>query len=137
MTFYGQKRRTELFCQKRPTNIFATVAGKQLCWCLFLIKVAGWILRIFLEHLYQRTSPGDCFSDIFIFNLEYILPNIQVSSYTANIHLLKVNNRNTRKRYEICWKLSIKTVERRHCHGSVFLLLTLNMFQTFFLCFYC
>ena len=55
------------------------------------------------------------------------------------IYLLKVNNRNTRTRYEICSKLTIKTLERRHWRRSgvfivnfehivlVFLLLTLNM----------
>ena len=32
----------------------------------------------------------------------------------ANIYLLKVNNRNTKKRHEICSKLTIKTPERRH-----------------------
>ena len=31
----------------------------------------------------------------------------------ANIYLFKVNNRNTRKRCEICSKLTIKTPERR------------------------
>ena len=31
----------------------------------------------------------------------------------ANIYLLKVNNRNTRKRCEICSKLTIKTTEGR------------------------
>ena len=31
----------------------------------------------------------------------------------ANIHLFKVNNRNTRTRCEICSKLAIKTPERR------------------------
>ena len=31
-----------------------------------------------------------------------------------NIYLVKVNNRNTRKRRETCSKLSIKTPERRH-----------------------
>ena len=30
----------------------------------------------------------------------------------ANIYLLKFNNSNTRKRYETCWKLTIKTPER-------------------------
>ena len=56
----------------------------------------------------------------------------------ANIYLFKVNNRNTRKRCEICSKLTIKTPERRRFgvffanfeHIShfflVFLLLTLN-----------
>ena len=63
-------------------------------------------------------------------------------SYQAGIYLLKVNNRNTRTRCEICSKLTIKTPERRQWHLSgvfvvefehishfvpVFLLLTLNM----------
>ena len=30
----------------------------------------------------------------------------------ANIYLFKVNNKNIRKRYEICSKLSIKTPEK-------------------------
>ena len=56
-------------------------------------------------------------------------------------YLLKVNNRNTRTRCEICSKLTINAPERRHWRGSgvfivnfehishlvlVFLLLTLN-----------
>ena len=55
--------------------------------------------------------------------------------------MFKGNNRNTRERYEICSKLTIKTPERHHCrsfsgfivnfeHVShlflVFLMLTLN-----------
>ena len=32
----------------------------------------------------------------------------------ANIYLLKVNNRNSRKRCEFCSKLTMKTPERRH-----------------------
>ena len=34
-------------------------------------------------------------------------------SYPANIHLFKVNNRNTRERCEICSKLTMKTPEQR------------------------
>ena len=34
--------------------------------------------------------------------------------YTANIYLFEINNRNIRRRYEICSKLTIKTSERRH-----------------------
>ena len=44
-------------------------------------------------------------------------------NYLANISLFKVNNRNTKKRYEICLKLKTKTPKR---------LLTLNIFPTFF-----
>ena len=36
----------------------------------------------------------------------------------AHIYLFKVNNRNTRRRYEICSKLTIKTPERRHQRRS-------------------
>ena len=64
------------------------------------------------------------------------------SDFPAGIYLLKVENRNTRTRCEICSKLTIKTPERRHwcCCGAfivnvdhfshlflLFLLLTLNM----------
>ena len=62
--------------------------------------------------------------------------------FPASIYLLKVNNRNTRTRCEICSKLTVKTPERCQWHHSdifivnfehishlvlVFLLLTLNM----------
>ena len=36
------------------------------------------------------------------------------TEFPANIYLIKVNNRNTRKWCEICSKLTIKTSERRH-----------------------
>ena len=54
---------------------------------------------------------------------------------SANIYLFKVNNRNTRKRCDICSKLTIKTSERRHRRRSdVFnvLMLTLNILDTSF-----
>ena len=35
------------------------------------------------------------------------------TDYPANIYLFKVNNRNNRKRCNICSKLTIKTAERR------------------------
>ena len=71
-----------------------------------------------------------------------VCDNIDLWVASAAIYLLKVNNRNTRTRYEICSKLAIKTPKRRHCRRSgvfivnfehishlclVFLLLTLNM----------
>ena len=44
----------------------------------------------------------------------------------------KTNNRNTRKMCEICSKLKIKTTEQSHDFILGFLLLTLNIFRTFF-----
>ena len=35
------------------------------------------------------------------------------TNYPVNIYLFKVNNRSTRKRSEICSKLTIKTLDRR------------------------
>ena len=49
----------------------------------------------------------------------------------AIIYLFQANIRNTRKRCEICLKLTIKTPERRHKVVLVFLLLTIDVFQTF------
>ena len=36
----------------------------------------------------------------------------------ANIYLFKVSNKNTRKRFEVCSKFTIKTPERRHWRRS-------------------
>ena len=48
--------------------------------------------------------------------------------YLANIHLFKVDNRNTRKRCEICEKLTIKTIERRQS----FFIVNFEHYFTFF-----
>ena len=42
-----------------------------------------------------------------------VLKKLYLKFFAANIYLLKVNSRNTRKRCEICSKLKIKTPERR------------------------
>ena len=39
------------------------------------------------------------------------LSSVKISDFPANIYFFKVNNRNTRKRYEACSKLTIKTPE--------------------------
>ena len=71
-----------------------------------------------------------CFKDFFftrsLLNLSYLslLSIFHVFKFSdffsdfveqapTKIYLFKVNNRNTRKRYEICSKLTIKTLERR------------------------
>ena len=51
----------------------------------------------------------------------------------VNSYLFKVNNGNTRKRYEIYSKLTIKTPERRNWRDLISLLLTLNILHTLFL----
>ena len=69
-------------------------------------------------------------------------PMRAVEQFPVGIYLLKVNNKNTRTRCELCTKLTIKTPERRQWRRSgvfiinfvhishlvlVFPLLTLNM----------
>ena len=61
----------------------------------------------------------------------------KVRPYPANINLFKASNRNTRTKCEICSKLTIKTPEWRQSLRSSVLLLTSNIFHTFFLSFYC
>ena len=53
-------------------------------------------------------------------------------TYSANIYLFKVNNRKTRKRWEICSKLTIKHQNEAIDVVLVVLLLTLDIFYTFF-----
>ena len=45
---------------------------------------------------------------------EIIITRSLITVYPVGIHLLKVNSRNTRTRFAICSKLTIKTPERRH-----------------------
>ena len=55
------------------------------------------------------------------------------SGFIANIYLLKVNNKNTKKRCEKYSKLTLKAPEKRHwCYSGVFIA---NIFHTFFLVF--
>ena len=37
----------------------------------------------------------------------------ELREYPVNIYFFKITNRNTRKRYKICLKLTIKTPEQR------------------------
>ena len=52
------------------------------------------------------------FSDFYSQNVAQ-WPRQSFIAFPAGIYLLKVNNRNTRTRCEICSKLTIKTPERR------------------------
>ena len=59
------------------------------------------------------------FKEMFIFTIHFVDGN----------YMFKVNNRNTRIRFEMCSKLTIKRPER-HCVILVPLLLTLSIFQS-------
>ena len=57
-----------------------------------------------------------------------ILLNKYMLYEPTNKYMLKVNNRNNRKKCEICSNLTVKTQERH----PVFLFLTLSIFHAFF-----
>ena len=56
---------------------------------------------------------------------------------SANISLIKVKNRSTRKRCEICSKLTIKTPERLQVRRSGVLIANSEHISHLFLAFYC
>ena len=76
------------------------------------------------------------FAELFLLDFAELLSAHYHKSSPARIYLFKVNNRNTRKIYEICSKLTINTLEQRHWQRSGVLLSTLNRFHTLFWCFH-
>ena len=76
--------------------------------------------------IYSRLLLVSCSSEILnLFNLKFqkihieFLPHLDcldsgIRRFPSGMYLLKVNNRNTRARCEICSKLTIKIPERRH-----------------------
>ena len=62
---------------------------------------------------------------------------VNITVIPASIYMLKVNNKNTRTRYEICSKLTIKTPERHHWRLSVVFIANFEYISHFALVFYC
>ena len=58
----------------------------------------------------EHRQKLDIFSEIF----KNLQEPTDFRDCPANIYLFKVSNRNAGKTYEICSKLTIKTLERRH-----------------------
>ena len=91
------------------------------CTCFFTIS----LLRLKSGTIPQRTitfidilTYFFLFSPICIFNFGASALSRVTSSTPAGIYLLKVNNRNTRKRCKMCSKLKIKKTERRNWRRS-------------------
>ena len=58
------------------------------------------------------------------------------NEYLASIYQSKINNRHTRKGYEIWYKLTIKKPERHRCRSDVFII-NFEHVSILFYCFYC
>ena len=65
-------------------------------------------------------------------NKKFTFSKSTIRTNPANIHLFQVNNRNTKKRCEICSQLTIKYQNDVIDVVLVFLYLTLNIFLTLF-----
>ena len=55
--------------------------------------------------------------------------HIWFNYFPVNIYLFTVTNRNTRKRCEICSKITTNTREQRHCHRSVVFIFHIGYFE--------
>ena len=92
--------------------------------------------KFFLETTTLDHSPFLCYISKIFVHLSVIAAPYYFRAYKlivwapTNIYLFKFNNRNTRKMYEICPKLTIITIKSRSGVFSIsfemFLLLTLN-----------
>ena len=83
---------------------------------LFLLLEASFSFQIM-----EGGTDLNCQSvDWFLFNgnigLKWVKPVTITYPFPANNYLFKVNNKNDRKRCEICSKLTMKTPERRHLY---------------------
>ena len=67
-----------------------------------------------------------------IYDLDFCESSEQFSHNPAGIYLLKVNNKNTRTRCELCSKLTIKTPELRHWRRSGVFIVNLEHIRTLF-----
>ena len=92
---------------------FISVVVTTITWHIKLFKSSssfskctGFFVFYFLKLCIQSKGPKNILSTFHTVKSKWV-------SYPFSIYLLKVNNRNTRTRCEICSKLTIKTPERR------------------------
>ena len=138
---HGQKQKQppQVFYKTCILKNFVEFTRKHMCRSLLFNKAANlskrdsnfsknkcfflWILRNFYEHDFYRTRLGYCFYvNRDTARQQWIVSKIILNP--AGIHLLKVNNRNTRGRHS-----DVFIVNFEHISNLVllFLLLTLNM----------
>ena len=103
-------------CKTRPDKIFITLSCSDISVSLFSIAIISIplftqvsVLLVIpipwfgsFQHVFFTTSRGYY---LLLLHLAELVP--------SNIYMFNANNRNTRKRREICSKLTIETPERR------------------------
>ena len=88
----------------------------QLCQNSLKTDLTNLVPKIILELIHVRLLEWDSsqkagFRKVNLFQKPNLYSPI---SAPADIYLFKLNNGNTRTKYKICLKLTIKTPERRH-----------------------
>ena len=106
------------------------MSGDFALWCKILKMIDLHI------NFFQRIEDTKVFLLLSLINFLSI-NFVVVNPCSANIHLFKVNNRNTRTRSEICSKLGIKAPERRHWPRSDVFIVNFYHISHLFLLFYC
>ena len=109
-------------CQKFPSTIPARCSSLGFAKCLFSgFRFSNGFTSsmINLRFLFNRVRFKE--QDSHSTESESLIL-ICTLSKPINVYLFEVDNRNTRKRYDICSKLTIKTPERGHwCCSGVFI----------------
>ena len=91
--------------------------GSEQTMFIGLVWRKHFFVLFFLSKPYVKTQ---------VFKFLFCLKDF-TSIYSAGIYHLKVNNRNTRAKCELCLKFTIETSERRHWRVNQFL--TINPFK--------
>ena len=107
--------------------------------CIVNSKEISHIVLMFLLLTLNKNILWKKFTvQILMMSLENVILNKSGTQQNpAHSYLFEVNNKNSRKRCEICSKLTIKTPELRHWRHSVVFIVNISIFRNFFLCFYC
>ena len=100
-------------------------------------KMFGWVHITKIdspgyETLLKKTTSDSCKSYFQIFNKRFFPEQIPVNTY-----LFKGSHRNTKKRYGIYSKLTIKTPEQHNWHRSGVFIVNFEYISHHFLVFYC
>ena len=113
------------YSKKHMVQVFKTISCQ---WYLFIPPEN--IRKPLFFSCFQRCKKGA------VACMGWCYPLIIQKSYNPfNIYLFKVNIRNTRKRYEICSKLTVKTLERRQWRGSGVFIVNFEHISNLFLVF--
>ena len=129
-------KKTQFKTHKHTCSLQTCHLTKCNFFIVFFLGIFARFFRLFILHNSSghqwmlKMAPSKRFLDFVDFSCGPLIS-------PAGIYPLKINNRNTGKRCEVCSKLTIKTPERRYRRRSGVFIVNLYIFHTLFQCFYC